>query len=273
MSGNSQSAGEDLYIDFDGQQLVISSDEPRALEYFRRKYAHMLVSGNTQPIGKLSVLRSNGGYVVNGTVELVHDSTIDTLYDYLCHDVFQWFVSTRFDLIWLHAGAVEKNGAGTVIAGHSGHGKSTLVTQLCERGWHLLSDEYAPIMPETNEIFPYPRTPRRRIFPGRELRQMEFGDFKMEDIEIPAEAVRRTPVPLTTMVFPYFKIGEPSQIERLSSGDASMEIVRNTTNFKHHRRLGIEWIVSLVKQIPCYRLTYSAGADAADVLAATLDGK
>lgn len=273
MSDNSHPVVGEVYIDFDGQQLVVSSDEPKVLEYIRGKYAHMLADRNSQPIGKLSVRRTREGYVVNGTRELQHPDSLDTLYDYLCHDVWQSFLQIRFDLLWLHAGAVEKNGRGLVIPGRSGNGKSTFVTQLLARGWNMLSDEYAPIRLETNEVLAYPRRPKRRIFPGRELAEMEFAEFVTEDIEIPANAIRRTPVKLAKMVFPFFKVGATTQLEQLSPGDAVMEIIRNMTNFKHHRRLGFEWVVDLVKEVPCYRVTYAVGADAAGVVDRELGGK
>ncbi|HUQ18324.1 MAG TPA: hypothetical protein VM099_01820 [Gemmatimonadaceae bacterium] len=273
MSDNSHPAVGEVYVDFDGQQLVVASDEPKVLDYIRSKYVHMVVPRNSEPIGKLSVRTTRDGYVVNGTKELQHSDTIETLYDYLCHDIWQSFLQIRFDLLWLHAGAVEKNGCGVVIAGKSGNGKSTFVTQLLQRGWNVLSDEYAPIRLETNEVVPYPRRPRRRVFPGRELEEMEFGEFETEDIEIPADSVRRTPVVLANMVFPFFKVGATTQLEKLSPGDAVMEIIRNTTNFKHHRRLGIEWVVDFVKRVPCYRVTYADGADAAEAVNTELGGK
>lgn len=270
---SNDSTTDELYIDFAGQQLVVSSDDPRALEYFRRKYGEMLTANKPNPIGTLSVCRAPDGYVVYGSVELQHPSTLDTLYDWLDRDVFLSFVGSRPDLLWLHAGAVEKNDSAIIISGSSGQGKSTLVTRLYEQGWNVLSDEYAPIRLDTNEVLPFPRTPRRRVFPGRELEQWEFGSFDLEDIDIASHRVRRTPAKLGAMVFPFFKIGATANLERLSAGDGAMEIFRNSTNFIDHRASGIEWVAALVKQITCYRLTYGVGTDAAAVVNSELGGK
>ena len=262
--------GGEVLIEFDGRQLVASSDDPEAINYLRRKYAHMLASKETERVGKLSVRRTSEGYVVNGTVELEHPAPLDALFDWLCHDIFLQFVGSRPDLFWMHAGAVEKNGNSIVIAGKSGQGKSTLVTQLFQRGWNVLSDEYAPIRLDANEVLPYPRTPRRRVFPGRELEQREFASFELEEIAIPDHAVRRTPAKLHTLIFPQFQIGATPRLDRLSRGDAAMETFRNSTNFVDHKGSGVQWIAGMVTEIPAYRLTYEIGADAAELVIAEL---
>ncbi|MBV7328939.1 hypothetical protein KFU94_11880 [Chloroflexi bacterium TSY] len=55
----------------------------------------------------------------------------------------------------LHAGVVEKDGQGIIIAGGSGHGKTTLVLALLQHGFKFLSDEMAAIGRSDRHIHPF----------------------------------------------------------------------------------------------------------------------
>lgn len=58
-----------------------------------------------------------------------------------------------------HAAAlVDVGGGGLVLAGPSGHGKSSLALELVRRGWGFLGDDYAPVDLETGTLWPFPRT-------------------------------------------------------------------------------------------------------------------
>jgi hypothetical protein len=259
-------SAEQVFIEFDGRQLAITSDDPEAIDYFRRSYTQMLVPGATNSMGTLSVMRTTDGYYVEGAQEMDHKGSLESLFDWLRRDVFLSFVRSRPDLLWLHAGAVEKNEGAIIISGTSGRGKSTLVTRLIERGWKLLSDESAPIRLDVNEVIPFPQTPRRRIFPGRALSQEELGTFKFEEISIPSGVIRRTPVAIRAMVFPQFEMEATPQLERLTPGEAALEMIRNSTNFVDHKAAAVERVAGIATEIPCYRLVYGNGVDAANVL-------
>jgi hypothetical protein len=256
-----------VFIEFDGRQLVITSDDPEAIEYFRRSYTQMLVPRATNPMGSLSVMRTDGGYFVAGSQPHEHNAPLNELFDWLRRDVFITIVRSRPDLLWLHAAAVERDEGALVISGTSGRGKSTLSTRLTEQGWKLLSDESAPIRLDANEVIPFPQTPRRRIFPGRELTRGEFGTFEFEEIAIPSSDVRRHPVAIRAMIFPQFEIGSESRLERLTSGAAALEMIRNSTNFVDHKAAAVQRVAGIATEIPCYHLLYGDGAHAAGVLA------
>jgi hypothetical protein len=226
----------------------------------------MLVPEATNLMGSLSVMRTADGYFVNGAQEMEHQGPLESLVDWLRRDVFLSFVRSRPDLLWLHAGAVERDEGALVISGTSGRGKSTLVTRLTERGWMLLSDESAPIRLDLNEVIPFPQTPRRRIFPGRQLSAGEFADFEFEEVTVPSSGIRRKPVAIRAMIFPVFEIGSDQRIERLSPGEAALEMIRNSTNFVDHKAAAVERVAGIAREIPCYRLVYGDGALAADLL-------
>ena len=60
-------------------------------------------------------------------------------------------------ILAIHAGAVAIGGRAILIAGRSGHGKTTLVLGLLRRGLDLLSDELALVAPDGRTVLAYPR--------------------------------------------------------------------------------------------------------------------
>jgi hypothetical protein len=255
-----------VYIEFDGQQLVVSSDVAEVIEHFRRNYEQMLATHATNPVGELAVMRAAGGYDVRGSIELTHTGALDTLQPYLRREVLLAFVRARPDLLWIHAGAVERNGGAVLISGTSGRGKSTLSTELCHRGWKLLSDENAPIDMTTGQVIPFPQRPRRRLNPGKELTPDEIQSIRFEEIPVDASDVRREPAPVRAIIFPIFQKSSEARLDRLSPGEGAMEIIRNATNFADHKAIAVEEAVRMANGIPCYTLTYDNGSRAAALI-------
>lgn len=61
------------------------------------------------------------------------------------------------NLMFVHAGVVERDGNAVMIVGRPGAGKTTFTHTLINRGWRFVSDELAPIDPVSGKIWPYPR--------------------------------------------------------------------------------------------------------------------
>lgn len=111
------------------------------------------------------------------------------------------------------AALVDRAGGGLLLAGPSGHGKSSLSLALVERGFGFLGDDYAPVDLEAATVWPFPRTasvlpggsapvpePVRRLANDREAPRL-FGKTLVDIARAfgPA-AVRTTPAPLRTVV-------------------------------------------------------------------------
>jgi len=83
--------------------------------------------------------------------------------------LYQRFLATVLLHVERHAvfhGAalVDRNGNGLVLAGPSGHGKSSLALALVARGFGFLGDDYAPVDLSSGTVWPFPRT--ASILPG-----------------------------------------------------------------------------------------------------------
>jgi len=68
----------------------------------------------------------------------------------------------------LHAGAVAHAGRAWLLAGPSGAGKTTLTLALLERGFPLLSDDFAPLDLATGLVHPFPKSLGVREGPGHD---------------------------------------------------------------------------------------------------------
>jgi len=71
--------------------------------------------------------------------------------------LLQRLMRARSDAIFFHAGSACVRGAGAMVVGPKGAGKSTLVMGLALRGHALLGDENACYLPGTGELIPFLR--------------------------------------------------------------------------------------------------------------------
>ena len=69
-----------------------------------------------------------------------------------------WVIATTaHQYLIIHAAVVERHGLALMLPAPPGSGKSTLCAGLAFRGWRLLSDELALLIPETGEVVPLVR--------------------------------------------------------------------------------------------------------------------
>lgn len=255
----------ELFIEFDGSQLTVKTDVAEVREYIAHSFTHMLAPGVTRGIGELEVLRNRDGYAIRGAQPIDFPAiTMAELLPLLKDEVRLRFMRARPDLLWIHAGAVERDGAAVVLSGPSGHGKSTMTTLLCERGWRLLSDDIAPVRMNADEVLPFPQIPLRRIHPGREVQPGEVGGLEREAVAIGAGMLCREPAPIGAIVFVAYGAVAPTGLARIPQGSAAMEILRNATNFDDHKGAAVNRAAEMARRLPVYRLTYRSAVEAAE---------
>ncbi len=253
----------ELYIEFDGAQLVVKTDDPEARDYFRRHFLHMLVPRVTASVGDLEILRCESGYTLRSAeTRNLPRVKLESLLPLAKDEVRLQFMRSRPDLLWLHAGAVERHGTAILLAGPSGQGKSTLATLLCERGWSLLSDDIAPVRMDADEVLPFAQCPVRRIPPGREVQPNEVLALDRQPVPIDAECIRCDPVRIGGIVFLRFTHGASTELSRLTRGAAAFEMLRNATNFVDHKKEGVRRAAEMARALPAFRLIYGSPKDA-----------
>lgn len=265
--GKGSASANELYIEFDRCQLTVRTDVKRIYDFVTRTYEHMLVSAVVSSAGEIAVFRTTNGYSVVSHDSLnLMGSDPEPLLPFFEEEVILQFIRARPELLWLHAGSVERDDEALVMSGPSGRGKSTLVTMLCARGWHLMSDDVAPLRMDTDAVLPFFPSPLRRIHPGRSVGAGEIGTLKRETVPIAPAMLRRDPARVRAIVFPEYLHGAPAKLSQLTQGSAALEILRNARNFVDHKGAAVERAAKIARDLPVYRLEYGVAAEAALLL-------
>ena len=258
-----------LHVGFGGSKVAVYSNGPEVLAALKDIFREMLESEPTRTAERrLEVQRRDGKYNLSGISEacVEYGSRADTV-ERLRYEVLLRLIEERSDLIWLHAGAAAYQGSSVMILGSWGRGKSTLVTSLYANGWTYLSDDVVPLDPNSNRAFPFPLTPMVREDPGQELPLERLSELRKTEVLLLPERVCRDPVPISTMVFPVYSRGCHTELLPCSPATAALELLQNCLNFPHHREAAVRYVCDLVRKVPAFRLSYSDGRLAAELIA------
>lgn len=141
----------DLVLRSDNSEIVARFDE--IYSRFRVRYPvprplMCYVLAGDRPFGGPAL-------ILNGHAHLIHDP--DTLFDYAHTSILNAVpaqIRTHFPI---HGAALSAEGAGIILAGHSGYGKTTLALELVRRGWRFLSDDVAAIGRSDHLLYPFPK--------------------------------------------------------------------------------------------------------------------
>ena len=257
----------DLYIEFDARQLLFRTNVSEARDYMADTFRHMLVPALVDPVDRLEFYETEKGYTIHSANTLNYENTaLEKLIPLLKDEVRLQCMRNRPDLLWMHAGVIERHGGALLLSGTSGQGKSTLSTYLCEHGWRFLSDDVAPVRMDTDRVLPFLQAPVRRLHPGREVAREELGTLEREVVDVDAASLCRDEAEIRGIVFIEYARDAEAQLVRLDQGSAAMEILRNATNFFDHRAAAVERAARLVSHIPMYRLAYGSPRSASEVL-------
>lgn len=168
----------------------------------------------------------------------------------------------RTDLYFIHAGVVLSKRGAVLIIGASGAGKSTLTWGLVQSGYGYLSDELAPVEPQSLRVFPYPHAlclkrepPPPYTLPATTLRTDET-------LHIPVAAFAAQPAvasAIGAIVFVQYAPAHTAPAAReISAGSAAARLYTQALNPLAHTRMGLPAAADIVRRVPCYELD-SAG--------------
>ncbi len=260
-------SGSYCHVDFDGNQVSVSSDIPRVLDYIRGIFCEMLVSSAQSKAAEIKVERRNDEYLIQGDdVRSFPVAQESLMLEVLREEINTIFMRTRRDLFWIHAASVERNGTALVLAGPSGQGKSTLSTHLCNAGWRFMSDDITPMSMSANVVFPYLQLPRRRVYPGETINQNLLHTLEREEVAIDAMRTERKAATIAAIVFITFRGGAPAELRPVSRGDCAMLLLKSTSNFFDLGADGVTRAAGVARHLPAFSLQYGSAQDAVAIL-------
>lgn len=172
--------------------------------------------------------------------------------------------TSRTDLYFVHSSALERHGRTIMIAADSGTGKSTTTWALLHHGFNYLSDELAPIDPDTLDIHPYPHALCLKAMPPGPY-PLPIDTVKTErTMHIPANALPNSPIkspkPLGAILFLRrdTMLSAPSYV-KVSPAEAGARLYANTLNALAHPGSGLDVAIKIAGAVPAFIL------DAADL--------
>jgi hypothetical protein len=185
----------------------------------------------------------------------------------------------RRDLFFLHAGAVATLSGAFLLVGDSGAGKSTLTWALVSRGFDYLSDELAPVSPETLLVHPYPRAISLKVRPPRPLTLPEQTIETSAGFRVPLSAadaeVSRAPRPIRTLFFldPHAVSGGAPTVRPIGSAEAAARLLSNALNPGAHLGEGLDTALSIARAVPGFLLHRTDVETACDLVGEALQSE
>lgn len=183
-------------------------------------------------------------------------------------------------IVPLHGAAVERHGTFLVFAGPPKAGKTTLLLELLERGWLLVTDDLVPLDPGTLTATPFPkplsvRDPARWREAARRWNVPAWLPPPQSVGLIPAAAVPRSTAGTyrpSALVFTRFAEGAEPQVRRLSPAETVAWCGDNLHSRGPETPGVLPVLAGLGRSVPGYAMTYTSTPEALELLESVLRG-
>ncbi len=260
---------KDILIFLNGPSIAIRVADLKIIKALEINYKHMIIKGSDKIIRRIEVIKNGSGYSVTGNAysELKANSYQGIL-DCLESEIVLSFIALNNHLLLLHAGAVAKEGKAIMIVASSCMGKSSLIAELCRKGWEYLSDEIVGLDMGTGLLYSFQRSIQLR------------SDIKGKELCIEQLNSKNAFIPhklyigesrLTILIFPFFSLNGRTCIEKYPSFLAMKDILENCLNYSYHKYEAFRYIAEMSNNIPLRRLPYSEAQTAARLILEDFD--
>ncbi len=179
--------------------------------------------------------------------------------------------SFAFQYLVFHAAVIEKDGRAAVMPGLPGAGKSTLAAALVNRGWRLISDEFAVIRHDDGRLMPLARPVSLKnrsievigaFAPDAVIGPVSAETHKgnVAHMRPPADSVRRMDEPALPawVIFPRYEAGAATRLAPVTRARAFFLIADHSFNYYVHGELGFDLIGRMMDRCDCYDFVYSS---------------
>ncbi len=165
----------------------------------------------------LSRTSSSGFKLQLNDAVVAENESMPYLFTLLQRSVDDALVASMADRAAIHASVAVYQEKAILMPGISGSGKTTLVRELMRRGAEYASDEFA-ILDASGDVHPYPRALMVRDNHARQhpVLASTLGP------------VRKTPAPVTLILFLRYEPGGIFQVEPVSASESLLRMLQNT---------------------------------------------
>jgi hypothetical protein len=182
----------------------------------------------------------------------------------------------RRDLYFVHSAALEFRGKACMLIGRSKSGKSTTTWALLHHGFRYLSDELAPVDPETLHVYTYPRAIwLRRASPGAGHPGQKIETAWMLCIpsnQFPNDVVEK-PIPLGAVFFVrYSPDSRFPSLRPVSRPTAAAQILARALNPGAHSGNGLDPAIQIAKHVRCFELVTAGLPETCALIGEVLNG-
>ncbi len=258
-------------VSFGGRHVEIAYDSSEVLEALEFMFVDIGNAATPHCEAQFQLYQNVEQYVVSSDqnetphqFELLPDAA-----NFLMGEAVYHLIYNNTNCMAIHAGVVSDQDGAILMPGESGSGKSSVTLWMTANGYHYHTDELALIDAKTRalEVFTRPFNIKHYgIAPIRDLIDLEqVSDHIMRGQHVTMFSHRllnpdflsQAPA-LTRMVFPRYQEGDESnQLVLLSRAEAGIELMRTNVIARNLPGHGFKQLLSLVKGIPAYRLSYS----------------
>ncbi|MDQ4025372.1 MAG: hypothetical protein M3217_07770 [Actinomycetota bacterium] len=199
---------------------------------------------------------------------------LDEVLAHTVWDLHQLVPKSARDFLYLHAGAVARDGGALVLPASMDSGKSSLVTALLRSGWGYLSDELGSIDPVTGRIYPFPKLisldeASLGFFPALAESLPDRGATPLtERFLAPEDVGATTAAPATPrwIVFPTSEWeGEP-RLTEMTSAAAVERMAKNSFNLYRYGERGVILLSRTAAGARAFELSGGTPSERAELL-------
>ena len=248
-------------------ELVVRIDfEDRSVEpLIMACYSAFLHPRSSDGVSLMLTVRKVGeaGWTVSDGESTVHCNDIADIVYFIEKTMTIGLQRLRNDLYFVHAAAIGHDEQCTVLVGESGVGKSTLCWNLCNAGFIYLSDELAPVDPESMAVVPYPHaiclksdSKGSHPLPRQTIRTSVTMHVPVDALPLP---FARRPAKISNIIFLTHGSGEDQPVvEDISRSEAAARLYANSLNQLAHEHDGLAAAARLVSSANCFHIERSS---------------
>ena len=261
MISSDKPSQSDLHFSIFGQRIRISCEDDTFRRLVLANYGAFHASQGTADLA-YHIERTADGFRIDCGDEVLRDETGDEAVDYVFLYLLEKQIALdlqkrRTDLYFVHASVLERHGRGSVISAASGTGKSTTAWALLHHGFRYLSDELAPIAPDTFDVHPYPHALCLKAAPPEPYRLPEEIARTERTVHVPVSLLPGgafpEPAPLHALFFLCrdTRRAQPA-FSQLSAAEAGARLYANTLNALAHPGSGLAAAIDIAGAAPAF---------------------